>query len=242
MARIKTVPKRFKRSPASAPVLSVASLNTRIHRILNAGQELKRYSSDSNYAFPAVNTNLLAYANIFAGITQGTSSSQRVGDSIKVEKVSVTIRWYPNYASANYSGDLSIDWRTTLLKIPDTTGVATTMTALTLSNYTYSGFVSTGVLNDHDNKVVSDKKKTYLPTPMSSGFGALAGGQGYKSAHSMMTKSFGTKGQKINFKIGTNQQVEESMILVLAADIPGYLTAGSQGTFYVAYNVFFRDA
>ena len=243
MARPKSTRTLRKRAPVNtASVLSTSALNTRIHRILNAGTELKRYSSDSSYNFPAANTNMLAYVNPFAGIVQGTSLNQRIGDSILVSKIVVTIRYYPSFAGANYASDLSCDFRNSMIKVPDTSLAGTTLGTISLSNFCYSGFVSTGMLNDHDNKVVADKKKTYVPTPLSTGFGAMAGGTGYKNTHLMHAKSFGSRGHKVTFKTGTNLQNQDNFIMVLAADLPGYLTGASQGVFFYAYNVFYRDA
>ena len=240
MARVKSIPKRRKVVSSGAAVVTAAALNTRIHRILNAGQELKRFSQDASIAFPAAGTNLLAYCNPFAGIVQGAALNQRVGDSITVEKIVVTIRWFPIYGGAVYAGDLSCDYRSSMIKVPDTTLASTTLSALSLTNYTFSGFVSTGMLNNHDNKVIADKKKSYLPTPMSAGFGAPAGGLGYKTSVMEHHKKFST-GHKITYKTGGNLQNQDNFILVLAADLPGYLTGASQGSFYYAYNVFFRD-
>lgn len=217
------------------------SLNTRVHRILRNALELKHYSNDSSAVFPALATSALFYVNPFAGITTGTGISNRIGDQISVEKIVVTLRWYPNYAGANYSGDLSLNWRSSMIKIPDVSLVATTLSTLSLSNYTFSGFVSTGMLNNHDNKVVYDKKRTYTPTPMSTGFGVPAAGTGYKVDCFTAIKTW-KNGMRINFKSGGVTQNQDNFIMVLAADIPAYLTAASQGTFYYAYNVFYRDA
>lgn len=241
MARVRSTRVVRKRAPVSgASILSASALNTRIHRILNAGQELKRYSSDSGIAHPALSLASLAYVNPCAGITQGTQITQRIGDSITIFKIVVTARWYPSYAGANYSGDMCLTWRNAMIKIADTTLVSPNLVALpTTVPFTFAGFSSTGMLNNHDNTVISDKKKTYLPTPMSAGFGAPVTG-GYKLDYLEHTKVF-KGGHKITFKSGTNQQVQENLIMVLAGDMPGSLTAASHGTYYYAYNVFFRD-
>jgi hypothetical protein len=77
---------------------------------------------------------------------------------------------------------------------------------------------------------------------MSTGFGAIAGGAGYKQFALHGKKVFGKIGRKYSYYTGSNISADEGMYLVLAADIPAYLTAASLGRWYLTYSVFFRDA
>lgn len=244
MARVKAVARKYK-SRSMVPgraVLTPAALNSRIHRILNAGQELKRYSVDTGIAFGVSQLSSIQYVNPFAGIVQGTAINNRLGDTITVEKIVVTIRWYPGTGGSQYYDDFDISYRNTMLKVPDTSLVSTTLAAITLSNYTYSGFISTGMLNDHDNKIISDKKRKYTASSRSAGFPAVTG-SGYHFDVMEQQKTF-TGGHKIVYKTGSNIQNQDNFIMILAADMSSYptVTPVSPGSFYYAYNVFFRDA
>lgn len=244
MARTKATPRVYKkRSMPGSGAITAAALNTRIHRILNAGQELKHYSNSSSFSFPASTTTLLTYVNPYAGIAQGTNANQRIGDAIKVERIVITSSWNPSYAGAPLSSDLCCDWRTALIKIPDTSLINTTLTLApgALAGFVFIGNQSNGLINGHDFKVLSDKKYKYTPTPMSTGFGAPTSGS-YKFKNVIHSKKFGANGKKLHYKTGTSYQLEENELIVLGADLPGYLNASVQGSFTLDYTVFYRDA
>lgn len=244
MARVKSTRVVRKAAPTrGTSVLTASALNTRIHRILNAGQELKRYSSDSSLSYTAGTTQFLGYANPFAGIVQGTALNQRIGDSIKIESIQISAMCYVVNAGSTgiVQTNMSMSVRSAMIKIPDTSLVSSSLAALTLTNYVYAGFYSTGVLNNHDNKVVSDTKKVCQGYPAHGDHTTAPYGTP-RFEHVMHKKSFGV-GQKVTYKTGTNQQNQDNFILTLASNVPGLVANDvSPWTFYYTYHVFFRDA
>lgn len=233
MARTKSIPMRRKAAAGGTRTLvSGASLNTRIYRILNASQEMKVYYGDVAYAQTAVSAAWLWYVNPVSGIVQGTSAAQRLGDSIKVFKI------VANAVVYNTGGDmaaLDFSTRLTLLKTPDTL-LNSSSGATYTGRYVGSGFVSNGELDHMQNTILADRKfyraLTYSPKT----------GSTLRFPYTM-TKTFGTGGHKIEFQAGgSTSQANKNMILVNAGDVPQDLTAVSDCTIYMSFSVYYRDA
>lgn len=243
MARTKAVPRKPRSTPmaASSTLITAAALNTRIHRILNASSELKQRTVDSSCAIPAFATQQTFYVNPFAAITQGTGSNQRIGDSIRVEKISVAARWFPNYANANYGHDLDFTWRNVMLKVEDLTLTSSTPASWGVSNLVYGGFPVNGKLNTHDNTIIQDKIFAHKARAVTSGIGIVAGGSGYHVETYNLVKKFPASGYKYDYAIGANVGAKENFVMGICMDLPGYLTANVQGTLFYCYTVEYRD-
>jgi len=241
--RKRTFPVAYAPTPRKSvrvATVPAATLNSRIHRILNRATELKVFTNNSGIA---VTNNAVAwkyYINPLVGIVQGVGSNQRIGDKIRIERISISSRWEGVYTNANFVGDLSLCTRNCILTRNDPTLVATSLTNFAASDFIYGGFLSFDELNTHDYKVLYDKKSQYHPSPMSAGFGAMAGGFGYKDHHSFGVKYF-PKGKIASFLQNTNVPATESMVCVFTGDIPGYLTAASHYNLYINVNVYYRD-
>lgn len=235
------MPKRFKRSPATAAVLTTASLNTRIHRILNAGQELKRYTIDSSLSMQLTAQDMFAYVNPVT-MSQGTSLSQRIGDSIRVFQITVTAQIRPIQTASSPGSDMDYHVRNTMLRVQDNSLVSSTLAAYASTSFVNGGFISTGDLNTHEQEVVQDKKAYFMGRTNNSGVIIPFGGA---SLHTMTTTKKWKNGLPIVFKTGgsTGTQNDKQLISVFALNCPGYYQAlVSQAIVYYSYTVLYRDA
>lgn len=242
MTRVKAAPRKARSAPIkTASILTTASLNTRIHRILNASAELKQKTIDSTFFIPAAGLNQIFYCNPLAAITQGTSSGQRVGDSIRVEKISVVARWFPSFGASAFTNDLDLTFRNVMMKVEDQTLTSTAPVAWGITNLVYGGFAVNGVLNTHDNSIVHDKIFNPKARCLTQGVGAPTGGQGYHVYNFKVSKKFGTAGFKYDYGIGTNVGGKQNFVIGQVLDTPGYVGAAVQGTMYYTYTVEYRD-
>jgi len=212
----KTPRKRLVPSTPGRATVSAVSLNARIHRILNAATELKRYSFDSSVT---VSSGQTYYVNPLVGITQGLTISGRLGDKIKVEKIMVTGKIHMTAATLAST-------RITHLKVDDTSLISSSLTSYT-GPYVYAGFPSIGVINGHENIVIKDSKYDFNHYVVNS-FGTMLSTKAFKDGHDIMYAS------------GTNTQVDNNYIVVVAYDNSGI--SATAATLWLSYSVFYRDA
>lgn len=236
MARTPITPRKTPRKRAAAATAVVArastsavSLNARIHRILNAATELKRYTLDTSIL---TSSGGLYYVNPFAGITQGVTISGRLGDKIKIEKIICTGKYIPG--SVVFSS-VGATLRSTHMLVDDTTLTSSSLVGLGISNYVYGGFPSNGALNDHDNIIIKDNKFNYMDLAFDGTAPNITGWNGMFSS----MKTF-KNGHDIMFKTGGNVQVDNNYIIVFAQD--NSAVSANSGTIFLAVTVFYRDA
>jgi len=234
MARVKSIPMRRKAAAGTtSTIVSGPSLNTRIHRILNAAQELKVYSGDTNYVNIINATGWQFYINPLSGITQGTNSTNRIGDKITVYKIEISSVVYNTYDNVS---QIDMSHRLSLIRAPDTSLTNSTATVYA-GRYTNTGFSSNGPLDTTHNTVYADKKGYRVGS-----YTSLAGSVMRHPLH--MTKSFGARGLKCEFQASSVAQADRNLLIIGAGDSAqdwsGILV--SQFTIYVGYSVYYRDA
>lgn len=242
MARTKATPRVYKKRsmPGAAP-LTAAALNTRIHRILNAGQELKRYTVDSSLSWGLSATDMFAYVNPLT-MSQGTSLSQRVGDSIKVYSIFVHCQIRPIQGTLSPASDMDYTLRNAMLRVQDNSLNSSTLTTYTSTAFVNGGFISTGDMNTHEQSVVQDVRRNFKGRTNNAG---AVNPVGSTVLHTVTTTKKWKNGLPIVFKTSaaTGTQNDKQLISVLAINCPGYYQGlVSQATVYYSYTVLYRDA
>jgi len=232
MARTKSIPVRKTAYGTTRTIVSGPSLNTRIHRILNAKQEMKTFVSDGSYPTIANATGWQFYVNPLTGIGSGTSSTQRVGDQITIYKIEVSA---VVYNSTDNTSQLDLSHRLSLIRQPDIGFTASSPTVYT-GRYTSTGFSSNGVLDDTHNTVYADRKAF-----RSGSYTSLAGAVLRSPLN--MTKSFGMRGVKMEYQSGSSTLADRPMLIISAGDCAADVVgSASNFTVYLSFCVWFRDA
>jgi len=232
---------QLSRKTSQKRVVTPANLNARIHRILNKSTELKVNYYNTSIAFQNATAGGLFYFNPFSNIVQGTQFGQRIGDSIYIEKIVLNVRYVPDFQTATYSGDLDTAIRVAVICLADNTYTNSTMTNLTMPDFVYGGGPAQGPINTNDHQLVADRTYFHRGVPLTTGFGAVPGGFGYKFSQFSLIKSFPGKGKVIKYQSGSNTQAVKNCIVVCAADQLGYLIGGSQALIEVGVTTYYRD-
>ena len=218
-------PKRRKVVFETVPTVS---LNTRIARALSARLEPKRYFRDNTINLISGNQQLL-YLNPFAGISQGTSTSNRVGDQIYVTE----LEFYVSYRG-EASDAFDISFQTNMVKTNASgsfSSSALTYTSGSFPNMNYTGFPTNGPHNDEGSTNIS-QKNTFLrhPTLTAAGFGQL-----HHHVHKVKLN------RKITYVADGSAVTNADYAFVVGMD--SLTTSGiTEGSLYCNYIVKFKDA
>lgn len=202
------------------------SINTRVARILSNRLETKRFLGDSFHnIISADQVNL--YVNPFAAITQGNAATNRSGDKITI----VGLEFYLTY-KGEASDAMDQTWEGSLVQARGSgTYTASSIGLYAGASLNYVGFQTNGPVNTEEYKVISQKRLIYKhPTLSATSF-----------IPQIMMQHKIRMNKTIQY-VGNTAALNPSDYLYIITNTTGGTSGFTQGTVYLNYIVFYKDA